>query len=272
MIDAIRRFVSVLWKEWPIGMDVRKLGDTEGDSSKYSLTGICPHCRSKAVFVIPTGFPCEEPLEGKPDWSRCSAAMQCQGCGKFILGVVLRKSIKLPQRDSRAPRYRREFMYEEHFPLDKPDDSVAEEIPAHIAADFREALRCRWVDAYNATAEMCRRAIEASCIAFGAKQKLSITQKIDWVYNQRRINKTLKEVAHKIRLGGNYAAHAPADPASNAPLTSDEADAVIEFTRHYLDHVYVVDKKLGKFDFSKAGRRAKAVAASAPLATPPVVS
>jgi hypothetical protein len=115
---------------------------------------------------------------------------------------------------------------------------------------------------------MCRRAIESSCHELGAKPKLSIVQKIDWVQKQGKINKTLKNAAHTIRLGGNRGAHAIADPKVDAPITDDEADAVIRFTRHYLDHVYVLEKDLAKHDFSKSGRKGKPKASTAAPATP----
>jgi hypothetical protein len=34
-------------------------------------------------------------------------------------------------------------------------------------------------------------------------------------------------------------------------MGDQEADAVIEFTREYLDHVYVMPAKMAKFDFSR---------------------
>ena len=49
------------------------------------------------------------------------------------------------------------------------------------------------------------------------------------------------------------------------------ADAVIVFTRHYLDHVYVVEKRMSKIDFPKSGRRVMKPKAevSIPIALPP---
>ena len=193
--------------------------------------------------------------------------MQCAGCLGFILAVLKVKETKTPSYPDM--RHTWEIEYEAHYPAGTPDDSVDEAVPKNIAADFSEALRCRWVAGYNATVEMCRRALEASCLGLGAKPKLSITQKIDWVHKQGGINKTLKNVAHKIRLGGNRGSHPIIDPSIELPITADEADAVIEFTRHYLDHVYVVEKRLAKFDFSKAGRKAAPPPAHATSAAPP---
>jgi hypothetical protein len=69
---------------------------------------------------------------------------------------------------------------------------------------------------------------------------------IDWVHSQGKITTPLKDMAVKIKLGGNRAAH-----ASDRTLTADEADAVIEFTREYFQHVYVMPAKMAKFNFDK---------------------
>jgi hypothetical protein len=94
---------------------------------------------------------------------------------------------------------------------------------------------------------MCRRALESSCIQLGADQKLVLAEMIDWVHSQGLITTPLQKMAHKIRLGGNRAAH----PQSDKSLTVGDADAVIEFTDHFFDHVYVLQAKLLRLDFSK---------------------
>jgi len=182
--------------------------------------------------------------------------MQCQACMKYILAIVLYQL------------YAGHFNYEAHYPLGKPNDAVAEEIPPHIQSDFKEALRCLFVNAYNATAEMCRRAVEASCIDLKAPKTIKVLEdKIDWLEQQRIITPFLRDVAHKIRLGGNRGAHpsedGPIAPKSPDPATPDtETDpvtvieekhalAIVKFTREFFHHVYVVPKELDQYDFSK---------------------
>jgi Domain of unknown function (DUF4145) len=168
------------------------------------------------------------------------------------------------------------WIYEIHYPLGKPNDSVAIEIPDHIKDDFREALRCFWVNAYNATAEMCRRAVEASCLNLGAPSNLALEKMIDWLADQQIVTPFMRDVAHKIRLGGNRGAHPNPAPEPPASVPADEAvslavadpvlssgtgpvekiekehaEAIVEFTRQFFHHVYVVRMQLDKYDFSK---------------------
>ena len=180
--------------------------------------------------------------------------MQCQACMDYILAVLS------PNAQNAT------FKYVQHYPLGKPNDSVADEIPEGIKADFKEALRCRFVDAYNATAEMCRRALEVSCIDLGASPRDVLDDMIDELEAKRIITPFLKQVAHKIRLGGNRGAHPSSPPPTTATTTTtaqpaapepiriigkEHADAIILFTHEFFHHVYVVPKQLDKYDFSR---------------------
>ena len=220
---------------------------TDFAQHKFNLRGLCPHadCKRPSVFVpvagpVPIGY--EMWLE----------ALQCQGCFKYILGQV-----KQGIENNMAVA-----VYLLHYPMGSPDDNVAEQIPTHIKADFQEALRCMFVDAYNATAEMCRRALEASCLEQGAPKKKKLDDMIDWLEQQRKITPHLKDIAHKIRLGGNRAAHPPEDgPKPEGAVEEEEgpvenigkehAEAIIMFTREFFHHLYVVPAQLDKYDFSK---------------------
>jgi hypothetical protein len=126
-----------------------------------------------------------EPADGVEEY--WIGAMRCQGCFEYILGIVLWHPYNGVQ-------------YETHYPLGKPDDDVAKEIPEHIQPDFQEALRCLFVDAYNATAEMCRRAIEASCLDLGAPKKDVLEDMIDWLADKRRTRFDLAGIGAHTRL------------------------------------------------------------------------
>jgi hypothetical protein len=239
--DLIKETAVLLWKDWPREMEVSRYSLSE--NPKFTLRGVCPHCSRDAVFMQTTSVHEEE--ADRAYHKLWIAGMQCQGCNKHILGIAYFDQMGL--------------RYEDHYPLGKPNDKMSTDIPKAIGADFSEALRCRWVDAYNATVEMCRRAIESSCIdklGAEANKYTDIKQMIDALADKGIITATLKDVAHKIRLGGNRGAHSPKDPAES-PIDPDAADAVVEFCRHYFDHVYVVPAKLAKFDFSK-GKNANA--------------
>jgi hypothetical protein len=240
LISLLQETAIFLWKEWSKDMQV---STSDVNQNQVTLRGRCPHCGREVVFVLVTS------LGRAPNGYRLGG-MQCQGCMEFILAIFQQNQYQ--------------FQYVNHYPLGKPNDAVAEEIPDEIKADFKEALRCRFVDAYNATAEMCRRALETSCIDLGASPKDVLEDMIDELETKRKITPFLKEVAHKIRLGGNRGAHpspsasstttAPSEEAKPGPIriiTMEHADAIIKFTHEFFHHVYVVPKQLDKYDFSK---------------------
>jgi hypothetical protein len=242
-IEVLRPFLSMYWREWTVGMvaNLRIQTVQQPDELVFSLGGTCPHCNRDAAFLM-----CSKPhVETQFDTAlpnnrvvayRAWAVMQCAGCSKYILGAI------------KARFGAHDCKYLEHSPLGRPDDTVAPEIPEKIAADFSEALRCRWIRAYNATAEMCRRAIQSSCVEFGATPGL-LKPQIKEIFEKGKITADLKELADSIRLGGNCGAHSNED---EPPVSPDEADAIIYFTRHYLQHVYVIPAQVKKLKFDKA--------------------
>jgi hypothetical protein len=232
-------------------------------TGNFSLRGTCPYpeCKRSSVFIVRNGTNLGV-IPSKPGTQRTVSVFECQGCGRFILGIT------------EQPSNGGNHIYKEHYPVGSPDETVADEVPDHIKEDFKEALRCLWVKAYNATAEMCRRAMEASCLNLGAPSNLVLEKMIDWLEAQRIITPYLKEAAHKVRLGGNRGAHPPATPVvptptpmivstvSLPPITTvatapveriekEHAEAMVEFTREFFHHVYVGPKLVGKYDFSK---------------------
>ena len=226
-------------------------------SNGFSLLGTCPYpdCRRPSVFIQQCTAGIGATAGGHIG---LVGIMQCQGCRRYILAIV-----DLPQKSSTG------HIYREHYPIGAPDQAVATEIPEHIAEDFKEALRCQFVNAYNATAEMCRRALEASCLDLGAHKKKVLQKMIDELEEKRIITPALKNAAHKVRLGGDRGAHPPVDgPAlqlaaaateveealEEGPIEKieeDHAEAIVNFTRHFFQHVYVIPKQLEKYDFSK---------------------
>jgi hypothetical protein len=234
----------------------------------FVLKGECPFCHTKAAFES-VGQPFHQ-NRGKADDVMVGAA-RCIACNLFILALL---GYEITSGSA-------EWCLAAYYPLGTPDDSVAPEIPDTIKPDFQEALRCFYVDAYNATAEMCRRAIEASCLQLGAPKKAVLEDMIDWLEEKRLITPLLQQVAHKIRLGGNRGAHpepnadiptltghatdtGAASDAQPAPVSTPEpitvigkehAAAIVEFTRHFFHHVYVTPSHLGKYEFSKPKRK-----------------
>lgn len=238
-------YFSVLWKDYPMSMQVTALSQPNEEQNKFSLSGICPHCNRDSVFtmVTPSFREVIRDRLGTEQYSRYAAATQCQGCKKFVLAVVTRR----PNPQNLNQLSHEPIVYEAHYPLGKPDDSIDEGIPEEIGNDFKEALRCMFVDAFKATVCMCGRALESACSDLKAEGK-TLEDKIDDLENKRLISLPLKDLAHRIRLTRNRGAHAPKneEQAAEAP-TKEHAEALIAFSREFFRHVYTMRAKLKKF-------------------------
>jgi len=174
----------------------------------------------------------------------CNAA-QCEACKNFVLVVGRRNRASGIQA----------FGLQAFYPLGRPNDRVDSAIPPKIAEDFKEALRCRWIEAHKAAVTMCRRSIQTSCLDQKADRKKKLVAQIDELASKGVITEPLRQFAHEVRLEGNDGAHPDPDGLDN--VTSNDADDIIEFTREYLHHVYVMPAKLQARKASAAPAAAK---------------
>ena len=195
-------------------------------SGHFDGRGVCPHCDFPSYFTMQayTTVTLKDVVEIR-------SIVECQNCREPILLVVTRC-------DSRSS-----YRYSAHYPSGKPNEIVSGEIPDGISADFKEALRCQFVNAYRATATMCRRALQSSCQDLGAVGDHLVHQ-IEDLAKQGKITAALHEMAHTVRLIGSAGAHPDKDGLEDVGL--DDASDLIEFSREFYDHVYVMPAKLLK--------------------------
>ena len=198
LLELLKQTALFLWKDWPKDMEFSSIRE---DGLGFVIHGTCPHCSpTQAAFQTVT-----QPFSVKvKDVQYLVAVARCIACREFILAAI-----KYDQRIYGGPN---EWNYALHYPVAKPTDKVPDEVPEQIRNDFSEALRCQWVKAYNATAEMCRRTVESSCINLGAPYSKVLQEMIDWLHVKGTITEALKNVAHQVRLGGDRAAHPQKTP------------------------------------------------------------
>lgn len=212
-----------------------KIANFPPEFDKMGASGECPHCRAVSYFK-PVATKLENPTIASSG-SQCAqagvSACQCEACRGYVL-VVARRTMPNPMAKA-------EFSLMAVYPLGTPNQVVEDGIPASIADDFTEALRCEWIKAYRACVVMCRRAIQSSAIELNAKGPTLIHQ-IDNLFESGKITTALKDFAHEIRLTGNDGAHPDKDGLSG--VKQKDADDIIEFTREYLHHVHVMPAKL----------------------------
>jgi len=212
----------------------------EHQYNQLGASGVCPHCGTKSYF-----HPVATHIEsvGSSHSQRGVSAAKCQSCKKHVLVVGTRSSQHIA------------FVLEAVYPFGQAKDDVDENVPPSIRADFAEALRCHFIKAYKGCVVMCRRAVQASALKLGAPKKKKLDDQIDWLFEQGKITEPLKEFAHEVRLTGNIGAHPDKDSGQQPEgedsetdnledVTPKDAEDIVEFTKEYLHHVYVMPAKL----------------------------
>jgi hypothetical protein len=180
---------------------------------------LCPHCRTNSSFI---GI-------GRGN----SIVLYCIGCEKGVF-------FKLPDNWDFDGKYEGTIPIEsaniiDFYPRLIPEIDPA--VPKEVADDYAEAIKCHNIAAYKATVTQCRRAMQNSCVLNGANSKLDLIYQIDELESKRIINPTLKDIAHAIRMIGNWGAHPQSDPLRE--VTPDDASEVLKFTSEFLDEVFI---------------------------------
>jgi uncharacterized protein DUF4145 len=201
--------------------------------NQYEVDYTCPHC-SRATTTVPRAL-------YQTERNRTDTLHTCPGCRQPIIVVV--------SHNDGAPS--QNFRIHSVFPMGKIDDSVPEEIDYPVREDFREAKRCFAVKAYKGAVTMCRRIVQVSAIALGASAGKRLVDQIDEITAKQVITPTLQRFAHEIRSVGNAGAH-PSEDLDE--INEEDAKDILEFTDQFLEHVYVMPKKLEK---RKAARTPK---------------
>lgn len=201
----------------------------------------CGWCRHKTVMLPlkdTTSLNDGPPYSGdRPGWQ----GFRCSGCDapSFAFGFF-----EVAGGNIQA------FLPQHWYPRGPLVRGYPTSVPEPIAKVAVEAHGCLSVE-HHQGALMCARAvIEASAKAKGITSGV-LEKKIDALFAGGFIYEHVKEAAHEIRHVGNEAAHGD---LVDDPISSEEANAVLELMDMVLDGVFISP---GKAAAQKAAREAK---------------
>ena len=184
----------------------------------------CPHCSTKCSFYG----------EGIHD----TVTLWCTGCGQGVYFKL--EGYEIPEKYNQAIHIDPPERIIDYYP--KRAISTDGSITKEVADDFIEASKCLDVGAPKATVAMCRRTLQSTCETAGANPKDDLVNQIDDLESRRVINTGLKNIAHTIRVIGNWGAHPQQDLLKG--VTLDDALEVLKFTDEFLDEVFVRPARL----------------------------
>jgi hypothetical protein len=114
-------------------------------------------------------------------------------------------------------------------------------VPNAARHAYEQGLRCFGAACFDASALMCRRAIEAVCMELGASSG-SLRSKLDKLHENGAIDARLSQWAHEVRVVGNEAAH-----GVTAELTKDDARDALDFTEAILLYAFELSARFSQF-------------------------
>lgn len=186
----------------------------------------CPHCGTLTTFAARTTWEAVTRRGG----TRLFGAWTCTACGEPVVGDATKDPIEGPVPTAG-------FYYPERV----PNPAYPDNLPPDVAADAKDAHKCFAIGTWRASAAMARRAIQGACIDKGAPDK-KLVEQLDWLQMQNLITPQMRDVAHKIRLGGNVGAHPDKDGLKD--VMEGDASRLLEFLEDFVKYVYEIPGRL----------------------------
>lgn len=139
--------------------------------------------------------------------------------------------------------------WDEHWQVYPPQARrMSLSVPKALRVDHEEAQRCLEAKCYSAAAIMARRIIEGICRDQGY-QSGDLFRRLKAMRDAGAIDARLYEWADAAREVGNEGAH-----ASDAPVTREDAEEVLNFVEGLLDYLYVFQARFDDFKERRAER------------------
>jgi len=185
------------------------------DIYRVGLQGRCPHCRTTVVFA-PIGKYNETAIQiAKKSFQLSNTA--CPACWDLISSLTIHENVESESGKTETKLQGKFLLWPRQAA--RPDP---EEVPQHIAADYKEAALVLNLSP-KASAALSRRCLQNVLIeAEGVKSK-SLARQIDEV--MPKLPSYIAESVDAIRNIGNFAAHPMKDTATGQIVDVEPGEA-----------------------------------------------
>jgi hypothetical protein len=200
------------------------------------LGGICPHCNLATRFSLAVQ---PNHRTSADNAKELVAGYLCDACLRAV-GILWR--VQSADMNGNVAVFSPEMILRvrEAFDFSHVPDAVKKEIS--------EGLDCLSVNANNAFAAMCRRAVQSICTSLGAEGSTKVQAQIVEMAELIELDEETKKIALEVMLTGHDGAH-PHLPNVN----SDRAAVLLSLVR---DLVYQIFTRPGKIKESVTLRKA----------------
>lgn len=197
--------------------------------SDHAVTLKCPHCAAVA-HMSAIAFPRYEVLK-RYEPRTVGIGYRCGSCNNT---VFLRFH----------PRYdwgnHKVYLSDDYEEVERARETFEfQYLPEEVGGDFREALDCYSISAFNGFAAMCRRCVQSAAADLGAKGKDKVLAQIQDLKDMAEIDEETYELLKQIIVEGHDGAH-PHLPSVDA----QRATVLLELVKDVMYQLYVRRGKL----------------------------
>jgi hypothetical protein len=199
----------------------------EDSPSEFDLSLHCPRCRHQVRAQLEAG-PIYDIGESGDQHAYLICRCPTRGCVPLFVEY------------DRLNRHVSEVF---PYPNTRASD-FSDPIPEAFREDLAEADRCYYARAYKGVVVLSRRVMERLTEDKGAKKGDKLHEKIDFLFSQGTITKSLRDAANEIRFFGNYGAH-PRDDALD-DVSREDAEAVRGLAWQFIQDIYIQPHQTAK--------------------------
>jgi hypothetical protein len=140
---------------------------------------------------------------------------------------------------------------------DRVHVSAPEHTQENVAAAFNEAAACITVQAWNAAAAMLRLSIDLATkpllpseftIGLNRRTRRDLAPRLEWLINNGKLPRELRELSDCIREDGNDGAH-------DGTLKKEDAEDLMDFATAMFERLYTEPKRLALAKERRENRR-----------------
>jgi len=224
----------------------------------------CPRCGAREI-TFDVGD--DHIIGQRYDWQRIYEVFAiCRKCHKGTIFRIAQKDIyssgdpRLVPPTSYNGALNDAYKVEEFIGLkDMATAAPPDHCPPDVAAAFREGATCLAVECFNAAGAMFRLCIDLTTRPMlppadapdgpNARERRDLGLRLKWLFENAKLDVSLRELAKAIREDGNDGAHA-------GSLTQADAEDIKDFAIELLERIFTIPENLRLAEDRRTQRRA----------------
>jgi Domain of unknown function (DUF4145) len=233
------------------------------------LVANCPRCGAKSITFDVLAQTLRTTQYGWQHWYEAFSV--CRKCHRSAIFLVAMKSEAYHQRSGESVTGEQLMQYkgslndlfsvERYISIrDEAHHPPPEFLSDELANAFTEGATCFSVACYNASATMFRLCVDlvtrpllpdpanAAVAQPNSKQRRDLGLRLPWLFDNKLLDVSLKELAKCIREDGNDGAHA-------GNLSKEDTEDILDFTTTLLERLVTEPKRLEQAEARRNARR-----------------